>query len=85
MTLATPEKECLPENLALASKSCVCLFGDRRNTTTEEPSPVDGSNGEIRGILKDDQKWGFEVHYRDFTCDEVLGTWYHVLLSKISD
>lgn len=96
MTLSSTDKECLPENLAFASKSCICLFGDRRNLTTSNNNANNNStiepilkitdgevkNGEIRHIVHNDTKWGFEIHYKDFTCDEVLGTWLDVILSK---
>lgn len=73
-TLATPDKECLPENLALASKSCICLFGERRNSSSTHLSQKTAIEEAVPGAA------GFEIHYRDLTCDEVLGSWQHVIL-----
>lgn len=90
-TLSTEAKECHSENLSLASNSCVCYFGDRINATLDEASASNGgnqldsaliSNGEI--IRFDTETGsGFEVHYRDLACSEVLGIWYFVILGKI--
>uniref|UniRef100_A0A336KB03 CSON001053 protein n=1 Tax=Culicoides sonorensis TaxID=179676 RepID=A0A336KB03_CULSO len=82
-TLNSNEKECLPENLLIASSSCICLFGDRRNMTQDFNSMIsnnNGSNGEIRNISFNDSSAGFEIHYRDLSCHEVAGIWYYVIL-----
>ncbi|XP_063705892.1 uncharacterized protein LOC134834984 [Culicoides brevitarsis] len=82
-TLNSNEKECLPENLLIASSSCICLFGDRRNMTQDFNTMIsnnNGSNGEIRNVSFNETSAGFEIHYRDLSCHEVAGIWYYVIL-----
>lgn len=42
-----------------------------------------GSNGEIRNVSFNETSTGFEIHYRDFSCHEVIGIWYYVILGNI--
>lgn len=82
-TLNSNDKECLPENLLIASSSCICLFGDRRNMTQDFNTMIsnnNGSNGEIRNVSFNETSAGFEIHYRDLSCNEVVGIWYYVIL-----
>lgn len=82
-TINSNDKECLPENLLIASSSCICLFGDRRKMTHDLNTMIsnnNGSNGEIRNVSFNETSAGFEIHYRDLSCSEVVGIWYYVIL-----
>lgn len=84
-TLNSSDKECLPENLLIASSSCICLFGDRRNMTHDFNTMIsnnNGSNGEVRNMSFNETSAGFEIHYRDLSCNEVVGIWYYVILGE---
>lgn len=85
-TLNSSDKECLPENLLIASSSCICLFGDRRNMTHDFNTMIsnnNGSNGEVRNVSFNETTAGFEIHYRDLSCNEVVGIWYYVILGEL--
>ncbi len=81
ISLSSDNKECRPENILEASSSCICMFNKHSKASSGglegSVSPHIDSSGniEINGT-------GFQFHYRDLSCSEVLDAWVYMLLAS---
>jgi hypothetical protein len=86
-SLSTDDKECVPENIFTSGSSCICVFHNSHLRFTESESEQNAttlltkSNGGSTKLPSDSKDGsGVEVHYRDMSCNEVLGVWIYILL-----
>lgn len=77
INLSSDNKKCLPENILVASSSCICIFNVNLNQQENLTNPHLDSSGNIES-----NRTGFEFHYRDLSCNEVLEAWIYILLAS---
>lgn len=80
-SLSVDDKECVPENVFTSGSSCICVFHNShlRFIESESNRNATSSLAKLKSSAPDDSD-GVEVHYRDMSCNEVLGVWVYILL-----